>query len=684
VSEGQRFRRRALRRGYKVDEVDSFLDRVEATLAGDPMGAPVTAGEVHDVVFRVRFGGYDEWQVDLHLDRVERQLADLEERGGFARGGDSRPAAPMREDRFAALREEQRAAQPMPMRPVGASLPGGPMGPPPPMPGGPMGAPAMAQMQGPPLPQRPLNGAPMDGHMDRPPHGQPMPGQPMPGQPMPGQPMPGQPMSGPPLTGQVMPGQPMPGGPMDRPLPPYQGDRPMPGPADRSFPPDRTLPPGMMGPISGPPYGDPMSSTGAPLPQRPVTGGPGPMGGMTPPPVSGMPPSPVPPHLMSQAPMSPPASGGPGFARFDDTAFTPGGYGAGSGEFEQQRRRDFDAPPAGRPGFDQPSGARPGFDHPSGARPGFDHPSGARPGYDQPSGIRPGYDQPSGARPGFDQPSGARPGFDQPSGARPGFDQPSGGRPGFEPLPTRSGYEQVPGNRHDYDDPSRHDYDSFAARPDDAFAQRPGMDSFAQRPDDSFAQRPDDSFAQRPDDSFAQRPGMDSFAQRPDDSFAQRPGMESFPGRPDVDSFAGRPDYPMPTRHGRPDMTSEIHMPPDFSRFTGNSPYGGGNGAYAAGNNGYDGAYNGNGAYGGVDTLSPAAARIDELRRTFTPRRFGSGYDASQVNRLFDAIIASLSGQSGTPIAEAELDPNQFSLVPGGYFEAEVEQALRQIRDLIR
>jgi DivIVA domain-containing protein len=76
---GQRFRRRAVRRGYKVDEVDGFLDRVEATLNGVP-GAHVAAQEVHDVIFRVRFGGYDEWQVDLHLDRVERQLAELEER----------------------------------------------------------------------------------------------------------------------------------------------------------------------------------------------------------------------------------------------------------------------------------------------------------------------------------------------------------------------------------------------------------------------------------------------------------------------------------------------------------------------------------------------------------------------------------------------------------------------------
>ena len=74
--------------------------------------------------------------------------------------------------------------------------------------------------------------------------------------------------------------------------------------------------------------------------------------------------------------------------------------------------------------------------------------------------------------------------------------------------------------------------------------------------------------------------------------------------------------------------------------------------------------------------------RIDAMRRTFTARRFGSGYDAIQVNRLFDAIIASLSGRSGMPLNEAELDPNQFSLVPGGYFEAEVNQALREVREL--
>ncbi|WP_163510296.1 DivIVA domain-containing protein [Fodinicola acaciae] len=75
---GERFRRRALRRGYKVDEVDEFLERVDATLVGNPDGPPVTAEEVHNVVFRVRFGGYDEWEVDKHLDRLERQLTEME------------------------------------------------------------------------------------------------------------------------------------------------------------------------------------------------------------------------------------------------------------------------------------------------------------------------------------------------------------------------------------------------------------------------------------------------------------------------------------------------------------------------------------------------------------------------------------------------------------------------------
>jgi DivIVA domain-containing protein len=79
---GDRFRRRALKRGYKVDEVEEFLERVEDTLTGRARGNPATADDVREVVFRVRFGGYDEWEVDKHLDRLERQLEDLAEGAG--------------------------------------------------------------------------------------------------------------------------------------------------------------------------------------------------------------------------------------------------------------------------------------------------------------------------------------------------------------------------------------------------------------------------------------------------------------------------------------------------------------------------------------------------------------------------------------------------------------------------
>jgi hypothetical protein len=80
---------------------------------------------------------------------------------------------------------------------------------------------------------------------------------------------------------------------------------------------------------------------------------------------------------------------------------------------------------------------------------------------------------------------------------------------------------------------------------------------------------------------------------------------------------------------------------------------------------------------------SGEAARVDELRRGFQPRRFGSGYDQNQVDRLFEGILAALTGRSGRSIGEAELDPGQFDLVAGGYFEAEVDQALREVRDML-
>jgi hypothetical protein len=81
--------------------------------------------------------------------------------------------------------------------------------------------------------------------------------------------------------------------------------------------------------------------------------------------------------------------------------------------------------------------------------------------------------------------------------------------------------------------------------------------------------------------------------------------------------------------------------------------------------------------------LAGDAQRLDQLRRTFQLRRFGSGYDRAQVDQLFEGLIVGLSGRGPLPNNEAELAPNRFELVPGGYFEAEVDAALKEARDIL-
>lgn len=140
----------------------------------------------------------------------------------------------------------------------------------------------------------------------------------------------------------------------------------------------------------------------------------------------------------------------------------------------------------------------------------------------------------------------------------------------------------------------------------------------------------------------------------------------------------GHPGGPMGGGHGYPRFDDTDYTPGGFGG--GGGDFGGRRGRMDMT---HEMRFDLNGA-GPGGASSNELQRIDAMRRTFTARRFGSGYDAIQVNRLFDAIIASLSGRSGMPLNESELDPNQFSLVPGGYFEAEVNQALREIRDLVR
>jgi hypothetical protein len=81
--------------------------------------------------------------------------------------------------------------------------------------------------------------------------------------------------------------------------------------------------------------------------------------------------------------------------------------------------------------------------------------------------------------------------------------------------------------------------------------------------------------------------------------------------------------------------------------------------------------------------MSPEARRLDELRRGFQPRRFGSGYDRAQVDRLFDQLIAGVSGR-GPLLRPEELDPRRFDLVAGGYFEDDVDMALEKVREILR
>ncbi|WP_350274706.1 DivIVA domain-containing protein [Kribbella sp. HUAS MG21] len=67
-----------LQEGYAMDEVDEFVDRLLATVNGQPVARPVTADEVRNVQFRpVRFSeGYDVMEVDAFLDTAQAWLRD--------------------------------------------------------------------------------------------------------------------------------------------------------------------------------------------------------------------------------------------------------------------------------------------------------------------------------------------------------------------------------------------------------------------------------------------------------------------------------------------------------------------------------------------------------------------------------------------------------------------------------
>ena len=499
-SQGQRFRRRALRRGYKVDEVDTFLDRVEATLAGEQIGPPVGAQEVHDVVFRVRFGGYDEWQVDLHLDRVERQLAELEDRNARPPGSD-----PMRD-----------------------SLRGG------------LSA-GMGGMSGAGMGNQGMGGPSMGGQGMA---NQGMANQGMAGQGMAGPSMAGQGMGGPGMSGQGTAGQGMGG--------PGMGGQGMAGQ-------------GMGGPSMG---GQGMANPG--------TGG---GRGMTGQGMGG-------PDMGGQG-MANPGMANPGMAN-------PGMANQGMGTAGRM------APPTER--LPAPMPQRPQMPQPD-QYGRYDEPYGQQQQQQQAPpmpqrGLPPGYDQGGYDQGGYDQGGYDQGGYDQ--GSYDGFEA---GRHGKTDMTAEIRMPQ-------------HEQDLRGYGP----------------------------------------------------SPMSGPPMSGPPmgGPPMGNPAMGNPAMGNPAMGGPPMGNPAMGGPPMPSAPT-------------------------TGGYGPAQPQLPPPVgepggelyRIDQLRRTFQPRRFGSGYDPMQVDRLFEGILQAMSGRAPMPVPENELDMLQFGLVSGGYFEAEVDAALREVKDIL-
>jgi len=121
-------------------------------------------------------------------------------------------------------------------------------------------------------------------------------------------------------------------------------------------------------------------------------------------------------------------------------------------------------------------------------------------------------------------------------------------------------------------------------------------------------------------------------------------------------------------RHGRADSTTEMRMPDRDRRVPGGPPVS----APPSDPRPMSGPPGG------------PRNRVEQIRRSFQVRRFGSGYDPDQVDRLFVEILDAMAGRGPLPVNPVELTELRFGLVPGGYFEAEVDAALEEVRDILQ
>ncbi|MEU5156318.1 DivIVA domain-containing protein [Glycomyces sp. NPDC021274] len=730
ASHGDRFRRRALSRGYKVDEVDAFLDRVEATLAGEPVGSPVSADEVDDVVFRVRFGGYDEWQVDVYLDRVARQLAELEERGvlGTAPAPDygkaevnAAPAPPMQAAPGSRRAPEPQATQVIPAAtqaiPAHEMMAAREMAPPPPTPE-PVGRGRASRGAAVPPPSDHegfgdlrggddegfgfLAGPPDDDYDD--PFAQ---------------------RSGADQglsakrngAGQDF-GR---GGPND--FGPGQGDFGRGGLGDFG-PPRDEFGPGQgdfggqrggngFGPRGGAPepagfgneygapepagYGAPEPAAfgneyGAPEPsgfgnEYGAPRGPEPVRGDFAPPTQAVPRAGMPMHDGPQA--GPIPHGATEQLPLQSDPRRAGGFGQPNdipGPFAQN-----DAPGGGFGQQSAPNDAPGGFGQ-NDAQTGV-YGQGRRPAPEPAPGFGAAYDDEfsdTGSRRGVpQQPPMPQPPMQGGHQGPPSGAIPQAGRynqPEPEPMPPAAPTQAIPQslvngmgqNPMGRPEPQQSDPYGGAPRGRDygqgGFGQQNGQQP---QEDTGYGRRaaaPSPPMQQGFDRGPQHEPtgGFGAPAGPPpgpaDHGFGPQGGPQGAPPVPPPD----------PAGFGQPSAPRGAATPPDFGR---RNPYEG------------RGAFEAPGRHGREEMTTEMRAsdspftpddvqRLEQMRRAFQPRRFGSGYDPSQVDQMFDAVSAAMTGRNPVPLSDRELDTSQFSLVQGGYFEAEVDSALREVREM--
>nr|WP_244409135.1 DivIVA domain-containing protein [Stackebrandtia nassauensis] len=642
--------------------------------------------EVDDVVFRVRFGGYDEWQVDVYLDRIARQLGELEERGVLGR-------APSPEFAGGPAGNAGGRDAGMPMRDSGPV----PMHDGPPMRGD-------GPMRDGPMPPPMHDGPPMRGDGPMPPRDMPMRDGPMmspPREPMgprdfgPPRDMPMRDTPPPPDMTMPMREAPMP--PRDMPM------RDTPGPMREPSPP-RDMPMRQQAPMHG--GSEPTMMMNQASPPRDL------------PPMRDEPSTPPPMNRRPGPP--PPPPGGPGPGPGSAAPIEDDGEGFGhlrpsddEGFGHLRGGDDFDDPFAGHRG--RRGGAPAGFEsaapmsgppHPQddrfgGPPPPDDRFGGPPPPDDRFGGPPPPPDDRFGGPPPPDDRFGGPPPDDRfgpPSGhfdAEPRPPQPGGMMPPPPPPPP-------PGQWGEPVSPAGPP--GFDRRPPEPFDQDADMTRPLRRPmGDPPPTLPDSELTQR-----LRRGGEDRFgAAPPPPPPPPGPGRGGPPPRRDME-----PPTPPRGVSGDPDIPTMAHpviqnppggrppSPYDDPQGYRDGPPGGPGGPDSGRRNPYEGRpYEGRGVFdepgrhgrdemttemnAGDSPFQPEdVQRVEQLRSSFKPRRFGSGYDPVQVTRIFDAMSSNMTKRSPVAVTDKELDTRQFSLVQQGYFEPEVDAALREVRDI--